>query len=47
MIKNQDNTEKIFELAMEEGMSTLKQDGIMKMVQGHTDMAEVRRVCIN
>jgi type II secretory ATPase GspE/PulE/Tfp pilus assembly ATPase PilB-like protein/tetratricopeptide (TPR) repeat protein len=47
MIKNQENTEKIFELAMKEGMSTLKQDGIMKMVQGHTDMAEVRRVCIN
>jgi len=47
MIKNQENTEKIFELAMKEGMSTLKQDGIMKVVQGHTDMAEVRRVCIN
>ena len=47
MIKNQENTEQIFELAMKEGMSTLKQDGIMKVVQGHTDMAEVRRVCIN
>jgi type II secretory ATPase GspE/PulE/Tfp pilus assembly ATPase PilB-like protein len=47
MIKNQANTEKIFERAMEEGMSTLKQDGIMKMVQGNTDMAEIRRVCIN
>jgi len=47
MIKKQANTEQIFELAMNEGMSTLKQDGIMKMVQGQTDMAEVRRVCIN
>jgi type II secretory ATPase GspE/PulE/Tfp pilus assembly ATPase PilB-like protein len=47
MIKKQANTEQIFELAMKEGMSTLKQDGIMKMFQGHTDMAEVRRVCIN
>ncbi len=47
MIKNQANTEKIFELAMKEGMSTLKQDGIMKMVKGNTDMAEIRRVCIN
>jgi type II secretory ATPase GspE/PulE/Tfp pilus assembly ATPase PilB-like protein len=47
MIKKQANTEKILELAMKEGMSTLKQDGIMKMYQGHTDMAEVRRVCIN
>ncbi|MBW2582284.1 MAG: Flp pilus assembly complex ATPase component TadA [Deltaproteobacteria bacterium] len=47
MIKKQANTEQIFELAMKEGMSTLKQDGIMKMVQGNTDMAEIRRVCIN
>jgi type II secretory ATPase GspE/PulE/Tfp pilus assembly ATPase PilB-like protein len=47
MIKKQANTEQIFELAMKEGMSTLKQDGIMKMFQGQTDMAEVRRVCIN
>ena len=47
MIKKQANTEQILELSMKEGMSTLKQDGIMKMFQGHTDMAEVRRVCIN
>ena len=47
MIKKQANTEQIFEQAMKEGMSTLKQDGIVKMFQGHTDMAEVRRVCIN
>jgi type II secretory ATPase GspE/PulE/Tfp pilus assembly ATPase PilB-like protein len=47
MIKKQANTEQISELAMKEGMSTLKQDGIMKVFQGHTDMAEVRRVCIN
>jgi type II secretory ATPase GspE/PulE/Tfp pilus assembly ATPase PilB-like protein len=46
-IKKQANTEQIFELAMQEGMSTLKQDGIMKVLKGHTDMAEVRRVCIN
>jgi len=47
MIKKQASTEQIFEQAMKEGMSTLKQDGIMKMFQGQTDMAEVRRVCIN
>jgi type II secretory ATPase GspE/PulE/Tfp pilus assembly ATPase PilB-like protein len=47
MIKKQANTEQIFEQAMKQGMSTLKQDGIMKMFKGHTDMAEVRRVCIN
>ena len=47
MIKKQANTEQIFDQAMKESMSTLKQDGILKVFQGHTDMAEVRRVCIN
>ena len=47
MIKKRAGTEDILEQAMEEGMSTLKQDGIMKVFQGITDMAEVRRVCIN
>jgi len=47
MIKNQANTEMIFEQALKEGMSTLKQDGILKVFKGYTDMAEVRRVCIN
>ncbi len=32
--------------ALKEGMFTLKQDGILKVIQGITDMAEVRRVCI-
>ena len=47
MIKKQASTETILEQAMKEGMSTLKQDGILKVFQGITDMAEVRRVCIN
>ena len=47
MIKKQAGTEQLFEQAMKEGMSTLKQDGIMKVFQGQTDLAEVRRVCIN
>jgi type II secretory ATPase GspE/PulE/Tfp pilus assembly ATPase PilB-like protein len=47
MIKNQASTEEIFNQAMEDGMATLKQDGILKVFQGLTDMAEVRRVCIN
>ncbi len=47
MIKQRAGTEDILEQAMKEGMSTLKQDGIMKVFQGITDMAEVRRVCIN
>jgi type II secretory ATPase GspE/PulE/Tfp pilus assembly ATPase PilB-like protein len=32
---------------MKEGMATLKQDGILKVLKGMTDIAEVRRVCIN
>jgi type II secretory ATPase GspE/PulE/Tfp pilus assembly ATPase PilB-like protein len=32
--------------ALEDGMRTLKQDGIEKVLQGITDMAQVRAVCI-
>ena len=46
MIKKQANTEILFAQAMKEGMSTLRQDGIMKVFKGLTDMSEVRRVCI-
>ncbi len=47
MIKKQANTELLFAQAMKEGMETLRQDGILKVFKGLTDMAEVRRVCIN
>ena len=47
MIKKQANTELLFGQAMKEGMETLRQDGIKKVFKGLTDMAEVRRVCIN
>ncbi len=47
MIKKQASTETILEQSMKEGMSTLKQDGILKAIEGITDIAEVRRVCIN
>ena len=47
MIKKQANTEQILEQALKEGMSTLKQDGIVKVFKGLTDISEVRRVCIN
>ena len=47
MIKKQANTEMLFAQAMKEGMSTLRQDGIMKVFKGLTDMSEVRRACIN
>ena len=32
--------------AMEHGMTTLKQDGIMKIFKGDTNMLQVRKVCI-
>ena len=47
LIKTQATTEEIFRQAIQEGMDTLKQDGIKKVFQGLTDVSEVRRVCIN
>ena len=47
MIKKQASTEQLFKQAMHEGMLTLKQDGILKVLKGDSDMEEVRRVCIN
>ncbi len=38
--------EEVFELGIKEGMRTLKQDGIFKVLKGQTDMANVRQVCI-
>jgi type II secretory ATPase GspE/PulE/Tfp pilus assembly ATPase PilB-like protein len=34
-------------LCQEQGMLTLKQDGIIKVLAGHSDLQEVRRVCIS
>lgn len=36
----------MFATALEEGMRTLRQDGIEKVLQGVTDMKQVRTVCI-
>ena len=47
MIKKQSTSEELFKQANEEGMFTLKQDGILKVLQGFTDMSEVRRICID
>jgi type II secretory ATPase GspE/PulE/Tfp pilus assembly ATPase PilB-like protein len=47
MIKNRANSEALFAQSIEEGMMTLKQDGICKVFQGLTDIDEVRRVCMN
>ncbi|MDY0132547.1 MAG: ATPase, T2SS/T4P/T4SS family [Desulforegulaceae bacterium] len=47
LIKRKAPTEEIFELASEEGMKTLIQDGVDKVFQGLTDLNEIRRVCVN
>jgi len=47
MIKKRAPTEELLEQAAGEGMTTLKQDGILKVFKGVTDIREVRRVCIN
>ena len=30
---------------MKEGMRSLKQDGVIKVLQGHADLRQVRAVC--
>jgi type II secretory ATPase GspE/PulE/Tfp pilus assembly ATPase PilB-like protein len=46
MIKKRVDTVKIRKQAIADGMVTLKQDGILKVLQGLTDIHEIRRVCI-
>ncbi len=46
LIQKHASVEVIRDLAMEEGMTTLLQDGIYKSIQGATDFKQVRRVCI-
>jgi type II secretory ATPase GspE/PulE/Tfp pilus assembly ATPase PilB-like protein len=46
LIKEAASTERLFPQAFADGMTTLKQDGILKVFQGYTDMNEIRRVCI-
>ena len=46
MIKKKSSTEELYRQSAKQGMTTLKQDGVMKVFQGHTDIREVRRVCI-
>ncbi|OQY47734.1 MAG: general secretion pathway protein GspE [Desulfobacteraceae bacterium 4572_87] len=47
LIKKKANAEEILETSAGQGMTTLKQDGIVKAFSGLTDVGEVRRVCIN
>lgn len=46
LIHKRATAEQLREVAMENGMTTLKQDGILKVLQGHTDLFQVRAVCI-
>ena len=46
MIKKQSNSEELLLQAIKEGMTTLKQDGILKSFDGLTDVSEIRRVCV-
>jgi len=46
LIKGKAEVAKLRHQAIADGMTTLKQDGILKCLQGLTDIHEVRRVCI-
>ncbi len=46
LIKEGASTEQLFRQAFADGMATLKQDAIVKMFAGHTDMKEILRVCV-
>jgi len=36
----------LFREALDSGMRTLKQDGIAKVLQGNTDIIQIRAVCV-
>jgi type II secretory ATPase GspE/PulE/Tfp pilus assembly ATPase PilB-like protein len=46
LIQKRETIETIRKQAMAEGMTTLLQDGIVKVIQGHTDFQQVRAVCM-
>jgi type II secretory ATPase GspE/PulE/Tfp pilus assembly ATPase PilB-like protein len=46
LIQQRAKMEDIRDQAVKDGMTTLKQDGIEKIIAGHTDMLQVRKVCI-
>jgi type II secretory ATPase GspE/PulE/Tfp pilus assembly ATPase PilB-like protein len=46
LIQEHARVAEILAVCLEEGMRTLKMDGIEKVLQGTTDMAQVRAVCI-
>ncbi len=46
LIRKKADTDAIRDQAVAEGMTSLKQDGILKVMHGLTEMHEIRRVCI-
>jgi type II secretory ATPase GspE/PulE/Tfp pilus assembly ATPase PilB-like protein len=46
LIQERARVAEIVATALAEGMRTLKQDGIEKVLQGITDMKQVRAVCV-
>lgn len=46
LIQKRASVEELRNKAIQQGMRTLLQDGIEKVIQGKTDFAQVRRVCI-
>jgi len=46
LIQKHATVEEMRDVGMEQGMTTLLQDGIYKALQGHTDIKQVERVCI-
>ncbi len=46
LVKRRADTDDVRSQAIKDGMTSLKQDGIFKVLQGFTDIHEIRRVCI-
>ena len=46
MVQQKTRTEELLKAALEEGMTTLVQDGVQKVLQGHTTFKEVKAVAI-
>jgi len=46
LIQNSSSVEAIRRQAVKDGMKTLKQDGIEKIIKGHCDLLQIRKVCM-
>ncbi|HLA41063.1 MAG TPA: secretion system protein E, partial [Candidatus Glassbacteria bacterium] len=45
LIQRRATVAELVETAQKEGMRSLKQDGVIKVLQGHVDLRQVRAVC--